>query len=61
MNWRNYGFYGWHIDHIIPVCTFDLNNKNDIKKCFHYSNLQPLWCKDNWTKLKSNFYQNEIK
>jgi len=50
MNWENYGLYGWHIDHIIPCASFDLTDPNQQKKCFHYTNLQPLWAKDNWKK-----------
>ena len=43
MNWNNYGLYGWHIDHILPCCSFDLSNPEEQKICFHYSNLRPLW------------------
>lgn len=50
MDWTNYGFYGWHIDHKIPL--FTANNEQEIIKLFHYSNLQPLWCNDNWKKSK---------
>ena len=50
MSWDNYGIYGWHIDHIIPCAAFDLTKLEEQKKCFHYSNLQPLWAKDNLTK-----------
>jgi|LakMenEpi03Aug12_release.lakeMendotaPanAssembly.Ray.scaffolds.fasta_scaffold02273_60 hypothetical protein len=48
MNWDNYG--QWHIDHIKPCSSFDLTNLEQQKLCFHYSNLQPLWAKDNISK-----------
>lgn len=43
MTWQNYGKYGWHIDHIIPCTNFDLTKEEEQRKCFHYSNLRPLW------------------
>jgi len=50
MNWDNYGLYGWHIDHIKPCASFDLTKEEEQRKCFHYTNLQPLWAKDNYAK-----------
>lgn len=50
MSWDNYSMHGWHIDHIIPCASFDLTSEEEQKKCFHYSNLQPLWAKDNLSK-----------
>jgi len=50
MSWKNYGRYGWHIDHIKPCCKFDLNKPSEQKKCFNYKNLQPLWARENLSK-----------
>ena len=48
MSWENFGM--WHIDHIRPCASFDLENLSQAKLCFHYSNLQPLWALDNLRK-----------
>lgn len=48
ISWDNYG--EWHIDHIKPCAKFDLFDIEEQKKCFHYSNLQPLWASDNCKK-----------
>ena len=48
MTWDNYG--EWHIDHIVPCAHFDMTKKKQVDKCFHYTNLQPLWAADNLSK-----------
>ena len=48
MTWDNQG--KWHVDHIKPCAAFNLADPEEQKKCFHYTNLQPLWAIDNLKK-----------
>ena len=52
MTWENHGFGPgkWHIDHIRPVSSFDLSDPEQVRACFHFTNLQPLWQEDNLRK-----------
>ena len=55
MSWENYGFGDnkWHIDHIKPLSSFDLTNREQFLEACHYTNLQPMWQKDNFEKAAS--------
>lgn len=50
MGWNNYGAGDgkWVLDHKIPIST--AKNKNDIITLNHYTNLQPMWWKENLEK-----------
>ena len=50
MNWDNWSFEGWHIDHIVPLASFDLTDRKQLLLACHYTNLQPLWAIDNLSK-----------
>ena len=54
MTWDNYGLwngelnYGWDIDHIIPLAS--AKTVEEVLRLNHYTNLQPLWQRDNLHK-----------
>ncbi len=56
MTWNNFLNGDIHIDHIVPCVKFDLSKEKEQKKCFHYTNLQPLWAKDNILKGSKEVY-----
>lgn len=47
--WENYGKL-WHIDHMIPVSAFEIENIEKQKQCFNWSNLRPLLASTNLHK-----------
>lgn len=50
MTWKNYGIGGWSMDHIKPCAIFDLSDPEQQRRCFHFTNLQPLWESENSSK-----------
>ena len=52
MSWDNQG--EWHVDHIRPCASFDLNDKDQWMVCFNWRNLQPLWQSEN-TRKQDNY------
>jgi len=57
MSWEEYFKGNIHLDHIRPLISFDLTKEKDRKEAFHYTNLQPLWAKENLAK--SDKYYNQ--
>jgi len=58
MSWDNWGLYGWHLDHIIPLSSINLSERGQFLKAAHYTNYQPLWALDNYkkgSKLPNNY------
>ena len=48
MTWENNKFFGWHLDHIVPISS--AKTEQDVIKLCHYTNLQPLWWHENLSK-----------
>lgn len=46
MSWENRS--EWHIDHIIPLAS--AKTEEDVIRLNHFTNLRPLWAKDNLSK-----------
>jgi len=55
MSWENRG--EWHIDHIIPLVN--ATTEEQLIRLNHFTNLRPLWAKENLTRRKKPTY-NEI-
>jgi len=56
MTWENI-----HIDHIQPCASFDLEDPNEQRKCFHYTNIQPLLAEDNLRKSDSIVPEHQVR
>jgi hypothetical protein len=48
----NYG--QWHVDHKVPVAMFDLTQDTQRTRCFHHTNMTPMWACDNLAKGSHN-------
>ena len=48
MTWDNYG--EWHLDHIQPLSSFNLEDRSEFITASNWLNYQPLWGKDNISK-----------
>lgn len=50
MTWENRRYGVWHIDHIIPCSAFDHAVLRQVRDCWHFTNLRPLWGPENLRK-----------
>lgn len=52
MTWENHTLDGWHIDHKIPISSFNIISYDceDFKRCWALENLWPLWAEENLKK-----------
>lgn len=58
MTWKNRN--EWDIDHIRPCASFDLLSPEEMKVCFNWRNLQPLWKEENSSK-SDNYSKKDEK
>jgi hypothetical protein len=50
MTINNFG--DWEMDHTIPISSFKFETIDEIKECFNYKNIKPMWKTEN--RYKSN-------
>lgn len=52
MSWDNYGrgHTCWQFDHTIPLASFNLTNPEEQKTALHFTNVKPMWARDNQAK-----------
>ena len=49
MTIENYGSV-WQIDHCLRIASFNLLVENDMKKCFNWINIRPMYSNENNSK-----------
>ena len=49
MTLENYGSV-WQFDHCLPIASFNLLDEKDMKKCFNWVNLRPMYFNENNSK-----------
>lgn len=49
----------WGLDHIVPIELFDLNNIEELKLCWYYKNIMPMFINDNRKKGASAHFSIE--
>lgn len=59
MNWDNYGKV-WVLDHIFPLAKMNLSTKRAQLMANHYTNLQPMFVKQNLSKGDKVWVQQQL-
>tara|TARA_R100001244_G_scaffold2541_9_gene3988 strand:- start:1832 stop:2620 length:789 start_codon:yes stop_codon:yes gene_type:complete len=56
MSWQNFG--EWHIDHIVPVASFNFESPQcpEFRACWSLTNLRPVWAAENFRKNAKRIY-----
>lgn len=49
MTLENFG--EWEMDHSIPISSFKFETLDDIKTCFNFNNIKPMWKSENRHKF----------
>lgn len=54
MTWNNHGRGAgtWQFDHIVGINNFDLSKEAERLKCFHFTNLRPMWDEEHKNKSR---------
>lgn len=62
MTWDTWGANAghWQVDHIEPICSFDLTDRNQFVRACNYTNMRPLWHEDHVAKLASDLKRKVV-
>jgi 5-methylcytosine-specific restriction endonuclease McrA len=56
MDWNKFARGEIHIDHIVPISSFDLSDPEDLRRAWAITNLRPLWAEENLKKSSKRIY-----
>ena len=61
MSWDNWAMDGWHLDHIRPCISFNMEDERQQFVCFNYRNLMPLRGEENLSKNDTYEPEDEVE